>query len=153
MSLYKRRILVHGAAVNTHLACPFDGTTDLKYPVYLNKYNPSGLVQPYGPINDNKLVSTNGIVRPRYNDDPSGYFRPVPSGLQHTYTHAYANGTDGYGRDNYTAFKEGNWYQNYWTCPSGHFFIFPSGVAADMPGGAAVGNNSNTPPSKFGNFE
>jgi hypothetical protein len=153
MGLYKRRILVHGAPVDTTLVCPFDGLSNLSYPVYLNSVNGSGLPQPRGPIGDDSLVHVSGITRPAWNADPTGYFRAAPSGLARTYTRAYANGTDGFGKDTYTAFSEVNWYQNYWACPSGHHFIFPSGLSSDMPGGAAQGNVSDTVPPAFGNFE
>lgn len=153
MSIYKRRILVHGAPVDTTLVCPFDGLTNLRYPAYRNSINGSGLVQPYGPIGDDKLVHVSGITRPAWNSDPTGYFRAAPSGLSRTHTHAYATGSDGFGRDTFTNFSDINYYQNYWVCPSGHYFIFPSGLASDMPGGAAQGNVSDTPPAPFGNFE
>ena len=153
MALYARRILVHGAPVDTHLACPFDGTTNLKYPSYLNEINGSGLPQPYGPIGDDGLIHVSGIAAPSWNPDPTGFFRPAPSGLAYSHTMAYANGTDGFGLDVHTNYREVNWYQAYWKCPNGHFFIYPSGVAADMPGGASVGNISEVPPAPFGNFE
>lgn len=152
MGTYPIRILVHGAPVDTHLACPFDGLTDLQFPAYRNKINASGLVQPYGPIGDDALVHMSGIVRPNWNPDPTGYFRAAPSGLTRVHNHAWAN--DGYnGVDKVTNYDDINYYQAYWTCPSGHFFIFPSGVSADLPGGAYSGNRSNSVPTSWGQFE
>jgi len=158
MGLYPIRILVHGAPVDTHLACPFDGLTNITFPAYRNKYNASGLVQPIGPIGDRGEIEISGIVRPNWNPNPSGFHRPAPSGLErdHLYAWEFGNATSGpgaFGHDGVRNFDEVNWYQAYWTCPSGHFFIYPSGVAADMPAGFQAGMTVNNPPASWGQFE
>lgn len=156
MSLRYRTVTVGGANITVRQCCPFDGLTNLTFPVYLNHYNASGLVQPYGSIGDNGTIVVSGIVRPAWNPLPSGAtgnFRAAPSGLTHTVTMGYANGTDGFGLDQHTYYKDINYYQNYWTCPSGHFFIYPSGLATDLPVNYATGNVSDTTPMPWSNFE
>lgn len=153
MGLYPIRILVHGAPVDTHLACPFDGLTNLTFPAYLNKINGSGLVQPMGPIGDNSLPVVSGIARPRTpNAAGNAFHRTAPSGLERDYE-SPADFQRAFGRDGQKRFEEANWYQAYWTCPSGHFFIYPSGVAADMPAGFQAGMTTNRPPASWGQFE
>lgn len=155
MATYKKTILVHGAPVTIDMACPYDGLTQLTFPVYLNHYALSGLPQPYGPINNNNNISVSGIVRPAsfQQADPSAYVPYAPSGLARTHIDSAAQGTDGFGFNQVTNYLESNWYQNYWTCPNKHFFIYPSGVGSEYPIGSQVGNISNVPPCPFGNFE
>ena len=151
MSIYYSTQIVNGYPMKITKACPFDGLTNLTFPVYLNHYNASGLVQPYGSVGDNNLIVPSGIVRPAWNPQPSGNFRAAPSGLSETFTMGYAMGTDGFGLDQRTYYSEINWYQNYWTCPNGHFFIYPSGIG--YPSTTGMSNISDTPPPAFGNFE
>src|SRR5665213_2135458 len=102
MSLRYRTITVGGIPLTVRQCCPKDGLTNLTYPVYLNKTNASGLVQPYGSVGDNGTIVVSGIVRPSWNPWPSGAaesFRGAPSGLTHTFTMGYAIGTDGFGKD------------------------------------------------------
>ncbi len=149
MGFYPLRVTIHGIPFDTHFVCPIDGESNLRFPVYLNSVNPSGLTQPYGPIGDDRLIHPGGIERPA--DPPSGsgsFFRPAPSGLERDYRYA---ATEGFGRDGYRAFSDINWYEAYWSCPNDHYFIYPSG--ANLPDGALNGNmsdNFNIKP--FSNF-
>ena len=154
MGIRYRRMYVHGAPVTVTQCCPQDGLTDLRFPAYLDLYNPSGIVHPYGSIGDDKLKHPYGIVPPTGGVNPSGYNRPSPSGLQRgPFSRANYTGAEDNGKDTYTHYLDENWRQAYWTCPSGHFFIFPSGRAQDMPDDANLGNISHPIPVPFGNFE
>jgi hypothetical protein len=156
------RQIINGLPMDQVRCCPFDGTTQLAYPVYLNNYNPSGLPQPWGPVNDQGLISVSGITAPAWgNVDPSGYARPVPSGLQRTFAWpAFGGGGMNYevpnsagvaaapvpqgtgtGFDGHTDYMEANWYQNYWGCINGHIFTYPAASGLPLPSGYFYGNN------------
>ena len=156
--------IINGLPQTQIQCCPFDGTTQLAYPAYLNNINPSGLTQPWGPIKDQGLISPSGIVSPTgYGPDPSGYARPVPSGLQRgplpwpafgggglnwqepnmagVFNPGLQQGTTGTGFDGHTDYQEANWYQPYWLCKNGHFFLYPAASGMPEPSGYLVSNN------------
>jgi len=137
MGEYRLRTLVNGAPIDLLKACPECDSSDINYPVYRNELNPTGLSQPEGPINDDGFIEISGIARPSANDNPSGYFRAAPSGLQRTYNRAYAN-EGSMGVDKVTYFSEINLYEAYWMCNSCHaFFVKPVPQKSSLPSGSA----------------
>jgi hypothetical protein len=158
------RQIINGLPMDQIQCCPFDGNTNLAYPAYLNNSNTKGLSQPFGPIGDNGMIVPSGIAAPNSTGyDPSGYIRPVPSGLQRgpfawpafggggmnyqepnmagVAAPALPQGTTGTGFDGHTDYLEANWYQPYWLCQNGHFFLYPSASGMPLPDGYLNGNN------------
>ena len=157
--------IINGLPQQQIQCCPYDGITELAYPAYLNNYNASGLTQPFGAINDQGLISVSGIAAPitATNGDPSGYIRSAPSGLQRgplpwpafagggmnwqepnsagVYNPGLRQNTTGTGFDGHTDYLEVNWYQPYWLCASGHFFLYPAASGLPTPSGYFQGNN------------
>lgn len=160
--------IINGLPQTQIKCCPIDGDIYLAYPAYLNNTNASGLSQPWGPIGDNGLIHSSGITAPSgYYLDASGnataYARPATSGLTRgpyewpafggggmnwqepnmagVYGSGLQQGTTGTGFDGHTDFMETNWYQPYWLCSSGHYFLYPSASGLPLPNGALQGNN------------
>jgi hypothetical protein len=135
MSEYRLRTIVNGVPTDLLKACPTCDSSNLTYPAYRNKYALKGLTQPNGAVNDQGFIEISGIARPETNDEPSGYFRPVPSGLQRTYKHPYAN-EGSMGVDTVTYYAEANWYEPYWCCNTCHaFFVNPVPQKSSLPSG------------------
>lgn len=158
------RQTIHGLPMDQIKCCPFDGSVNLAYPAYLNNTLASGLTQPWGPINESGNISAGGITSPTsVGYDPSGYIRPVTSGLTRgpyawsafggggmnwqepnsagVYAAGLPQNTTGTGFDGHTDYLEANWYQPYWLCDNGHFFLYPAASGLPEPSGYFVGNN------------
>jgi hypothetical protein len=133
MGQYPVRITVNGASIDSYKACPFCDSIELDWPAFVNRINPSGLTQPWGPVDDDFVIHPNGIVRPADG-------RPAPSGLTHHYDYAWAN--DGYhGIDNVTQYGELNHYQQYWYCITcSGCFTSPVPQSSSLPGGVVNGS-------------
>ncbi len=140
MSTYKLRTYVNGVPIDLNKACPFCDEVDLMYPAYRNKDIATGLTQPEGPLNDEGLIEVSGIARPTTNVNPSGFLRPVPSGLERTYVKSFSDGTS-IGREITTYYREGNWYETYWYCNTcKKFFVTPVPQESALPSGTNHGD-------------
>jgi|GEM_PF-7083645 hypothetical protein len=137
MSEYRLRTYVNGVPIDLLKACPECDSSDISYPAYRNKFNPNGLTQPMGPVNDDGVIEVSGISRPTWNSNPSGYFRPAPSGLQWTFQRPYAN-EGSMGIDTITYYGDVNEYETYWVCNTCHaFFVKPIPQKSSLPSGLA----------------
>lgn len=137
MGVYKLRTFINGVPLDLYKACPSCDSSNIRYPVYRNELNPTGLTQPMGPVDDSGIIQVSGIARPITNDEPSGYFRPAPSGLERTFKRPYAN-EGSMGRDTVTYYAEVNLYEAYWFCDDCHnFFVTPVPQKSSLPSGAA----------------
>jgi hypothetical protein len=111
---------IHNARVSTYKTCPWCNSDNLEYPVYRDKYVGSGLITPLGNIDDDKLIHPLGVLRPAATT--SGWSRPAPSGLTHTFDLENLD----YWKESYSYYEEVAYYQPYWTCNTCRkFFVYP----------------------------